>query len=143
MKNIQGLKFKLALQFHLDGDQVGYKVHGGEWPKGPGVYAVYENNTLVYIGKYQRGVMYRWVKQKKRGLYHFKKDQVAASLKDGKTVQVFAEQEDALKQTINSSTSQWINVSGIEAHLVEACGLDLPWNKNGKKKPSDVYRTLR
>ena len=136
IKKIEGLDFRLALQFHLKGDQVGYRVHGDEWPKVPGVYAVYENDTLVYIGKYQNGVLYRWVK-KKGDLYHFKKDHVAASLRDGKTVQVFAEHEKALKTKIDSSTSRWINASGIEAHLVGGCGLHLPWNKNGKKKPSD------
>lgn len=127
---IEGLTFRLAIEFHRFGENLTYTIHGNAWRRCPGVYLVYVDKQLVYIGKYQSGIRYRWLT--KKGIYHFKKDKVHESLMEGKNVYVFAEHEEVLANQIRSSTPQWINVAGIESHLVAECGLELPWNTSGK-----------
>ena len=136
MKEVKGLTFRHALDFSLSGDQVCPKVIGSEeaWKVCPGVYVVFEDSQLVYIGSYNYGMRYRWIRKREGEVYHFKRPNVMGSLKNGKTVKLFAEDEAKLKEQLSQQDNPWVNAAGIEAYLVGGCGFELPWNKKGKKK---------
>lgn len=143
-KNIEGITFTKAITLGplCEDGRVEFIVEG--WikkEKSAGVYAVFKDEEVIYIGSYKRGIISRWLYPKKRDLYHFKKPLVVERLQKGETIHVYAQSESSVKEEINCTNNIWVNVAGIEARLIERC--NPPWNKLGRSKTNvDTPLTL-
>jgi len=100
------------------------------FPERPGVYIVKSGNKLLYIGSFKKGVIRRWVT--KTDIYHFKKPLVVEQLKQGSTIKVFYQDEEAIKTELGCSDNLWVNSSSIEGKLIRDYSPE--WNKTGVKK---------
>jgi hypothetical protein len=98
---------------------------------GPGVYFVTEKEKIVYIGSYQSGIVRRWLYVRKKDLYHFKKPLVADRLSQGFELEVYAQDESAIKEELGCPNNAWVNAAGIEARLISI--YNPLWNAQGKK----------
>ncbi|WP_146853457.1 hypothetical protein [Brevifollis gellanilyticus] len=123
-----------------DGGRVAFTIEPGSPASvGPGVYVVFEDEKIVYIGSYQSGVAKRWLYLRKQDVYHFKKPLVADSLSRGAILKVFAQDERDIKEQLGCGDNVWVNSAGIEARLISI--FHPPWNNQGKKAPLVVVQT--
>ncbi|HEY4248714.1 MAG TPA: hypothetical protein VGM64_17970 [Lacunisphaera sp.] len=139
MKILHGISFVPALVIGPEKSVAGDEVRiGFTWEssaprsKGPGVYLLYSNDRLVYVGSYQGGLARRWLYTRKQDLYHFKKKKILEELRTSASLRVFAQEEDAIKKQIGQAGNQWITSAGIESFLIRS--ESPPWNRIGKKK---------
>lgn len=139
--DLKNITFKHVLTFieiikdegEKDRYRIDFLIESKEPPsKLPGVYVVEEGGNILYIGSYKRGVIKRWVKTRKRDIYHFKKANIERELKEGKIVKVFYQDEDVIKKELGYSNNPWISSHSIEDNLLEQCGTK--WNKRGSNK---------
>jgi hypothetical protein len=129
---IEGIEFEHAYDFHTISRTglIDYSIAASH-PKdsGHGVYVVKSDECILYVGSYQSGVQKRWVFQREKDVYHFKKDRVAELISKGKKVHVYAQTLDKIKQQIGCAENPWVNAEGIEARLI---AIHRPiWNKKG------------
>lgn len=76
-----------------------------------GVYAVYFNDDVQYVGKYSNGLKNRWKNHFK--IKTFLQDSTSGEFK------VYACDVDFLKKSYDNSTSQFINQAGVEQMILE------------------------
>jgi len=117
MKTLCDLPFDLVMKFTVDNyDVVNEKLFN---EKG-GVYAVYVDDILKYIGSYSHSFQNRWVnKQKNKNCVkierHFKYHQLA-EMANGSMVDVYAISNTTLQEMFNNP---FVNPVGVEYRLIK------------------------
>jgi hypothetical protein len=130
-KLINGLVFKKAFSFnkeffHLINQELFNSVGG--------VYAVYVNEKLVYIGSYSNTLQQRWINKRLDKFVHFKAD-ILKEMVDSNLVFVYALTRDSIREQLFDS--EYINHESVESRLVEVCNPPLNIvKKNDKNKSS-------
>lgn len=105
-----------------------------------GVYAVYVDERLVYIGSYSNTLQQRWINKKLTKFVHFKADILKEMAKETNSiVEVFSLPVYSIKEQLFDS--EYINQESVESRLIEV--IDPPMNvvrkndknKSGKSRP--------
>ncbi|MBU3678544.1 MAG: hypothetical protein FGM32_02935 [Candidatus Kapabacteria bacterium] len=110
---------------------VRYVEHGDLSTLDRGVYLIAVDDVIYYVGKFTQTFAKHWIYDRKRTVYHHKRDRLAAALADDRTVHVYAASEDELRCYIpaaQNDPNRYVNVYGIEPALIER--LDPLWNVN-------------
>jgi len=76
-----------------------------------GVYAVYYNGNVQYVGKYSNGILSRWK-------HHFKKQMLLNEAAHNE-IEVYCLTEQQAKRQTPSIFHKWINNAGIEQMILD------------------------
>jgi hypothetical protein len=88
-----------------------------------GLYAVYQNNQLLYIGEYSNSFQARWLNKKPNSngelkFRHFKGEYLAEQARSkSQEVLVYVLPLSSIKQQFPDN--RWVNQHGIEAELIK------------------------
>lgn len=117
MKELSGLPFELVMKFTSDKYDV---MNEDIFNTIGGVYAVFIDSLLKYVGVYSHTFQHRWVNKMKnkncvRIERHFKYHELA-EMADDQMVEVYALTEDKINDIFNSP---FVNPVGIEYRLIK------------------------
>jgi len=90
-----------------------------------------DDKDIVYIGRYQTGIVKRWCRGKRKDIIHFKESRIRPLLKQHK-FRVFAQDEQNIKRQIGQPNNKWINYESIESRLIDIHKPE--WNERGNQK---------
>jgi hypothetical protein len=105
-----------------------------------GLYAVYHDEELVYIGEYSNSFQSRWVNKRsnsncERTFRHFKGDKLAEQArKTNKHVHVYVLPLSSIREKFPDN--RWVNQHGVEAELIRH--YNPPMNKQHKVKKKAI-----